>query len=127
MSFALALELASRMFPESRFTSLWQGPIRRVSIRCANWPDEDRDVFLKEVTWLMEGQYAKFLEMIAEFFEEILDAQQIEEFIQVYKDHPWIAEKQTLLGEKMSDGCAQMFAEISSRALNNLNEGRNEQ
>jgi len=122
MSFALALELASRMFPESRFTSLWQGPIRRVSM-----PDEDRDVFLKEVTWLMEGQYAKFLGMIAEFFEEILDAQQIEEFIQVYKDHPWIAEKQTLLGEKMSDGCAQMFAEISSRALNNLNEGRNEQ
>jgi hypothetical protein len=118
MSFALALELAHRMFPESRFESLWQGPIKHVGM-----PDEQREVFIREVRWLMEGQYPKFLEMIAEYFEELLTEEQATQFIQVYKDHPWIAEKQTLLGELISDGCSKMFAEISSQAIQNLQEG----
>jgi hypothetical protein len=118
MSFALALELANRMFPESRFDSLWQGPIRHVKM-----PDEDRKLFINEVRWLMDGQYPKFLEMVGECFEELLTEEEMAQFIQVYKEYPWIAEKQTQLGEKLSDGCAQMFAEISAQALNNLNEG----
>jgi hypothetical protein len=120
MSFALALKLAHRMFPESRFDSLWQGPIRRVDM-----PDADRHLLINEVRWLMDGKYPKFLEMVAEYFEELLTEEQMAQFVQIYIDFPWIAEKQTELGEKLSGGCADMFAEVSAEALKNLSEGRN--
>ena len=77
--------------------------------------------FVKELTWLLEGEFKETFDMIKRLIEEIYLPEEIITLIEVYTKYPWMIQKREVLTQRLSAESMKNGQKTAQMIFNNLN------
>lgn len=125
--------LVDYMFTRDQFYGMMQGFAQNMMGSMAPPPDEleeeelqafqqFQDAFTKEFLWLFDGRYAEFRAMVQEALDEAYTPEEQAILKEIYKEHPWIADKAGQVGVTVSRLSIPLGQEIGKQTIKNLQE-----
>ena len=76
--------------------------------------------FVKEFSWLLEGQFQKTLELAKKSIETIYTPEEINVLLELHQKYPWMTTKAEEFSQKLTTSSLAISEEITKIVFNNL-------